>query len=1225
MKLETKFQKVLFFPYVLGTIITIIAVSIILFKFSYEKLDDKTKESIIESEEYFSEVTLYSVHTLLSRFLSKSQLILEESINSYLNLADSIKDLDQTNETFITGCLMDNLIANGYQLNVSYDTTMIGKRPPEEVGFWFINQQIYTYEHLNNIDLISEEQSLIVKKQIVLFSQLIHTLYSIQSVNNDTLSNLYFLFDSTELFLGFPLSHSIRESGLISAFGNYENPNWCKISNETATPHYYYFKCREYYITLLETAEKNPDQTIFVLSPYNSMGAGYLESTQCIKFTDTISNGMAFLCSDNIPNMIFESFDRLNNQLRGHFLISATNIHKPFYFPNIIQCNTNMLLSSYEYNGNENYYLEELIDFNVNITNIMTKEYIDKIHEDSDNPLQFFKSLPKSNYVSHFSKNGIIYNFTIFPFVVQYNNELFHVLSIVYVFQEQMFFTHMYSYQERFELKLYLELFLFIFFGISMTVLVWTTFISLAKYIVIPIKNVQYMLKGINIGGENRLEYLESLKTNKEGDILNTQTQAQGMTFIKEEETNALNNNNNVYTSSLSDDNNTNSNNNNLLFNELKSDENEQYDQEGDNIEKELHFYDFDEELLQYRPREINGLVNVLLDLKKVLILTSNSNDTSKGKEKIIDYSMSQNIFENVKNKEGSFICQSNIGNLSSLCAYYDKAIFHLCLSLQVPKLKKFLSKTINDELDVSGSLLHLIDSQYNKNFPKEITNQLVKKQQNSSHKTYSQKAIGNLINNRYNKLIQIYFSFFSMLKKSKRKYEDLSGLYLNTQYHTISYFHKILIQYVYLCYVSNDLIKIGESILDYIEFLLKFKLSTKNKKDLLNKNLSNIPYYKNVQEIKLKAFDKIVQWFDLFEHYITHVNENTTLGNDKSIIDTYTNNGGSSSNETHNNQSAFQFRVHIQRGNFLKGKFALICKDYSDAVFFFANAARKDLLVYDGLIKKRALDHLQKLVYKLEGKIKKSYQYYGNTSGNIVTNNMNNYYTNMAEVANTKNEIEKDLAVLRVKRSKDVIVIIDRGHIIENSDYDSYVDEAKNILKNYIGINDRFGMFVFDWKFRILCPIKGKKDIDYNQIVSYLNTYSMDYVNNNYDQTSEGMTVEEVISSINYCVNYLLVKMVENNEKYFIYFTNVFSTEENFKIFERMKKEKNINVIIVGKFYEGFEITTEISELIEECGKKSEFVDFGNMKRIKNIFSCSNTINDPVIFPNEIYESTSK
>ena len=45
-----------------------------------------------------------------------------------------------------------------------------------------------------------------------------------------------------------------------------------------------------------------------------------------------------------------------------------------------------------------------------------------------------------------------------------------------------------------------------------------------------------------------------------------------------------------LYTSSLSDDNNIiNSNNNNVLFNELKSDENEQYDQEGDNIEKELH------------------------------------------------------------------------------------------------------------------------------------------------------------------------------------------------------------------------------------------------------------------------------------------------------------------------------------------------------------------------------------------------------------------------------------------------------------------------------------------------------------------------------------------------------------------------------------------------------------------------------------------------------------
>ena len=33
--------------------------------------------------------------------------------------------------------------------------------------------------------------------------------------------------------------------------------------------------------------------------------------------------------------------------------------------------------------------------------------------------------------------------------------------------------------------------------------------------------------------------------------------------------------------------------------------------------------------------------------------------------------------------------------------------------------------------------------------------------------------------------------------------------------------------QYIYLSFIKNDLVKIGESILDYIEFLLKFKFKT--------------------------------------------------------------------------------------------------------------------------------------------------------------------------------------------------------------------------------------------------------------------------------------------------------------------------------------------------------------------------------------------------------------
>ena len=60
-------------------------------------------------------------------------------------------------------------------------------------------------------------------------------------------------------------------------------------------------------------------------------------------------------------------------------------------------------------------------------------------------------------------------------------------------------------------------------------------------------------------------------------------------------------------------------------------------------LEKELNFYDFDEELLQFRPIEIDRLVQSLLNLKSALILTSSDHEV----ENIIDYSNCEYIFHN--------------------------------------------------------------------------------------------------------------------------------------------------------------------------------------------------------------------------------------------------------------------------------------------------------------------------------------------------------------------------------------------------------------------------------------------------------------------------------------------------------------------------------------------------------------------------------------------------
>ena len=104
---------------------------------------------------------------------------------------------------------------------------------------------------------------------------------------------------------------------------------------------------------------------------------------------------------------------------------------------------------------------------------------------------------------------------------------------------------------------------------------------------------------------------------------------------------------------------------------------------------------------------EIEHLIKSLIDLKGVLILTSQDRET----ERIIDYSSSEEIFRNFKNNKGSTICHSNIGNLQSQLLQYDKAIYHLALSLQDIQLKRFLSRNITDELDENNALLNTISN----------------------------------------------------------------------------------------------------------------------------------------------------------------------------------------------------------------------------------------------------------------------------------------------------------------------------------------------------------------------------------------------------------------------------------------------------------------------------------------------------------------------------------
>ena len=240
------------------------------------------------------------------------------------------------------------------------------------------------------------------------------------------------------------------------------------------------------------------------------------------------------------------------------------------------------------------------------------------------------------------------------------------------------------------------------------------------------------MLKGINIGGENREKYLDFLKRKQDENLEklekiyflgNKKDQV-----IDESELKSINDKDKDYEhrNSLNDLNMDKSN--------LYKDFNEKYKEVSNHVEKEHSFYDFNEQLLQYRPLEIERLVNTLLNLKDAMILTSVDREINQ----IINYSYKEEIFRNFKIKKGEIICQSNIGNMQGQLLKYDKAIYHLALSLLDTKLKIFLNKNISDELDENDFLLNKMFYSFSKDKTKEKTNKLIEKQMNNTKEDYS-------------------------------------------------------------------------------------------------------------------------------------------------------------------------------------------------------------------------------------------------------------------------------------------------------------------------------------------------------------------------------------------------------------------------------------------------------------------------------------------------------
>ena len=1322
MKLEDQFFHSFFHPFIAGVILSaaIVLLSSLLFTNNY--IDKGTGDNLIDLEKKYAKANLNSVNIIINTQLLKIQADLNEIINYYINLANVIKEnislvylIDDENFISFVDIFNNNNYIEENKERLRYK------------GAWFIDSE-------KNLEKLIEDNNTEVLGQIKAFSSMVPNLFSTIASTNATAPSLFFYFNKTEIFIIFPLEYIVNTNLINTAMNFSENPVWCTNDNGEVYSTYK-MKCRDFYSNIRNAKSNIFDfnynseinRTIFVTEFYYQAGEGGGNVyTLCIQFDDPLSEDIAFACADLNQNNLLYNLDNINSKIKGYFFIIPVGFNHIFYYPRINE--TAKTLTESIFSWDRTFYLSEKTYFNNYIQKLMTSNYYQYIENNSIFDEIYIDGESSKNQI--FSINGEMQNFSIYPVILEnlYGKKE-HILNIIYLYNYNIYYDSI-NTENGIVIKIVLECIIFVIFGSGLLYLVILSFNVLAKYIVIPIKNVNYMLKGINIGGKNRLEYLDFLK--KKQDENAEMLEKININEAKEEinQNNEVYNNNNLIDENKNQEDNDDSNDGDEILVETRENDNEynneiinskvyynkKFDEESQLIEQESTFYDFDEQLLEFRPLEINRLVNALIDLKGALNLTSSDQTL----DQIINYSSSENIFRNFKNKEREKICQSNIGNLQSQLLNYENAIYHLASALQDNKLKRFLNKALSDEFDESDNLLNKISRSFNKRKEKEKEkiNILIEKQLNNSKDNFSKKIIGVLINSRYNKLIHVYYKFFSLIRKSN--IENLNGQLMNTTFHKINYYHKILMQYIYLSFIKNDLIKIGESILDYIEFLLKFKFQTsKENKNILNIYIKYSAELKRKQKYKKYIFDKIVNWLNLFDDYVSYVRDNTSLGDDKSVVDEFSHSMNSvNSKYDTETQSVFLFRVNIQRGEYLKGKFAMRCKNYSDALFYFIRAARKKSVVSDGLIQKKSLNKIIKILNKIYNK----YNKYGILRWQINkiiseyekskiktfirknTRTFNNFPEEKKEIKikfqNTfkkeleiiKKEIIDDLNECNVKQAKDIIIIIDfnqysliknneNNEIINIQKIESFIDQTKTILDNYLSSNDRLSVFIYTNQYQIICPLIGKNQIDIKSFSKDLIYYKksifkekeesedireedltekdlqkenfeikLDKQSNfsdsgniesfkiNENQYKIGDIVKGLIDTLNYSKNYLKMKEEMENEKYIILFTDLFNnyriTEEKiFNYFSNLENEKSIIFLLVGKnktkeIKKGMENNSVGEEneekmlklILKKFNERSEIIVFENMKKIKTILSSNNVIKDEIIYPNEIY-----
>ena len=110
MELSEQFYHSFFYTFLVGVVLSFLAIAIFSIIFTNTYIDKKTGDNILELEKQFAKVNLNSMNIIITSSITKIQQSLNELISSYIKAANIVKNnenihINLTNNNFFKGLL----------------------------------------------------------------------------------------------------------------------------------------------------------------------------------------------------------------------------------------------------------------------------------------------------------------------------------------------------------------------------------------------------------------------------------------------------------------------------------------------------------------------------------------------------------------------------------------------------------------------------------------------------------------------------------------------------------------------------------------------------------------------------------------------------------------------------------------------------------------------------------------------------------------------------------------------------------------------------------------------------------------------------------------------------------------------------------------------------------------------------------------------------------------